>query len=242
MTDWAEAASAAVQLASSLIVVDTLRKVQNEYNALAKKYYSNYEVQRRFYSETFQLAGEGPFVYEQFDIPFYEPDYFGMDSVGYFSPGAWFLFRPQLDNRINAMGNDQVPGYWKRFAKRYNPIQSAITLDMSSYALDVASINDDWNSYMNRYEEHKRDVLNERRWANQVGALGFSIKTGEQIERGLATAFSVFDKAQGQLTSSLDTIGNGLASSFGYKRMQNALKDELGTVPMYDGHFFLPRD
>jgi len=239
VTDWGEVAKDAANALEALGIAIALQRVQNKYHVIATNYYYHYQRQRQFYYDTFQIGGEGPFVLEQFGIVFYTPDYVGMDSIGYFPPGAWFLFNPQLSNRKAMMGDQNTEGYWKRFAERYNPTMAAVTLDTSSYALDVASVFDDWNSYMNRYEEHKRDVLNERRWANMVGALGFGIKTGEQIERGMATAFDVFDKSQGQLVSSLNTIGNGLATSFGYRRMQNALKDELGTNPDYMDHFFL---
>jgi hypothetical protein len=241
MSDWFKAVSDAAQFVEAVGIVLKLRAIQSRYNVIATKYYSHFKQQRDFYYNTFQMQGEGPFVFEQFGIAFYNPDYYGMNNTGYLTPGAWFLFNPQITNRMVMMGNQNIEGYWKRFAERYSPNVASTVLDTSSYAIDVASVNDDWNSYMNRYEEHKRDVLNERRWANMVNALDYGTKTGSQIERGMATSFDVFDTAQGQLVSSLDTIGNGLATSFGYRRMQTALKDELGTVPMYDGHFFLER-
>lgn len=241
MTDWGKIAADVINYGSAVLVAAQLSEIQSDYNKVATKYYSHYKQQRDFYFDRFQMAGEGPFVYEQFNIPFYYPDYAGMDRIGYFPPGAWFLFSPQLTNRVGALG-DESQGYWKRFASRYSPTNSQITLDTSSFYMDKASIYDDWNSYMNRYEEHKRDVLNERRWANLVGSLSFGIKQADAIERGLATAFDVFDKAQGQLVSSLDTIGNGLATNFGYRRMQKALVNELGTDPDYMGSFFLPRE
>jgi hypothetical protein len=241
MTDWAQAVSVASQIAASIIVVDALNRVQNKYNQLALKYYSHYETQRQFYFNTFQAQGEAPFVFEQFGITFYSPDYVGMDRVDYLPPGAWYLFNPELTNRVNAMGNSTTDGYWPRFTGRYTPSRAAVLLDATSYAMDLASVIDDWNSYINRYEEHKRDVLNERRWGNMVGALEYGTKHGESVEWGLATSFAVFDKAQGEYSSSLSTIANGLATHAGYRRMQSALKDELGTDPQYMGNFFLDR-
>jgi hypothetical protein len=238
MADWGKIASDAIQSGIAIIIAARLRSVQEEYTRISISYYSHYYQLREFYFNTFETQGEGPFTYEQFSIPFYVPDYVGTFRSGYFPPGAWYLFNSELSFRINAIGSNSVAGYWQGYARRYSPY-GALTLDTSSYAMDLACVLDDWNSYMNRYEEHKRDVLNERRWASQIGALQFGTKEGYAIERGLATSFEIFDTAQGQLTSSLDTIANGLATHAGYRRMQEALENDLGTNPILMNNFFL---
>lgn len=238
MADYFQGVEVAAETAAYVLFELFLNNINDAYNDLARDYYNDYYDQRNFYYTKFQIGGEAPFAAEQFGIQFYVPDYFGMDNVGYFPPGVWFLFNPQLTNRKAMMGDASTEGYWKRFTERYSPNVASTVLDTSSYAIDTASIFDDWNSYMNRYEEHKRDVFNERRWANRMGTLSFGVKQAYSVERGLATSFDTFDKAQGEIVSEVNTIANGLATFAGYRQMQGALQKELGTSPAYTGTFF----
>ncbi|MGB6976131.1 MAG: hypothetical protein WBE18_01545 [Gammaproteobacteria bacterium] len=237
MADYGEIAEAAAELGLEVALLAALASVQSDYNDLATNYFTLYQIQRDFYFSNFQIAGEAPFASEQFGIAFYTPDYTGTFHTGYFPPGAWYLFNPTLTGRIAALGSVSVAGYWQGYASRYSI--SSLTLDSSSYAMDLASTNDDWNSYMNRYEEHKRDVFNERRWANQMGSLSYGVKEAYMVERGLATSFEVFDKAQGQLISEESTMANGLATFAGYRQMQTALRRDLGTIPEQGQNSFL---
>jgi hypothetical protein len=208
---------------------------------MALQQYDNYSMQRQFYFDHFQMQGEGPFVYEQFGIYLYIPDYIGID-YGYslWPPGALFMFRPELQARINFLGAVGTNGYWQSYARRYNPYGS-FTLDSSSRDMDVANIRDDWTSYMFRYEEHKRDVLNERRWASQMGALSYGVKEAYEVAEGLAVSFDIFDKAQGDLINEGNTALNGLATFAGYRQIQKALDKDLGSDPTLYDHFFLGR-
>lgn len=233
MADYGEIAEAAAEIALEAALVIAINNVQNDYFDLATKYYNDYSAQRQFYFDNFQLQGEAPFATEQFGISFYIPDYVGLFNTGYFPPGTWYLFGPQITLRKNVFGNTSA-GTWKRFADRY-----AATQDTSSYIMDLASTFDDWSSYQNRYEEHRRDVFNERKWANEVGALSFGVKEAYIVERGLATSFADFDKAQGELVSEESTVANGLATFAGYRKMQKALELDLGTDPNYQEHSFL---
>jgi hypothetical protein len=224
-----------VDLALSIAITAQLANVQSSYDTLAKNYFILYQTQRNFYFSNFQLSGEAPFATEQFGIPFYTPDYVGLFNTGYFPPGVWYLFNPEIAIREQAFGGPSLYGYWARMAARYGTTQN----DGGSVEVDFACILDDWNSYQNRYEEHKRDVFNERRWANQQGSLSYGVKEAYTVERGLATSFSIFDEAQGQLISEDDTLMNGLATFAGYRQIQKALREDLGTVPNYQSNSFL---
>ena len=235
MADYFQGAEFAAETAIGFLVANEINNVQDKYNTLASNYFNLYNAQRQFYFNNFQLNGEAPFATEQFGITFYSPDYVGVFHTGYFPPGAWYLFNPELTNRLNFLGSTSVAGYWLKYANRYkSPVEVSGTFDM-----EVASILDDWNSYMNRYEEHKRDVFNERRWANQMGSLSYGVKEAYTVERGLGTAFGDFDEAQGKLISADSTLLNGLSTFAGYRQMQQALRDDLGTVPDYQTSAFL---
>lgn len=177
--------------------------IQAKYLNLAEDYYDLYKDQRDFYYNNFQGQGELPFTNEQFGVAPYNPDYIGVFHVGILPPGALYLFNPLI-----ALRRSFVSPSWTRKARMYNS-----QLEVSgSYAADTAAIADDWYSYMFRYEEHKRDVFNERRWANQMDALSYGVKEAANVERGLATSFAVFDEAQGQVVSEINSVGNGLST------------------------------
>jgi len=234
MADYFQGAEFAAETAIGFLVANAINDVQNDYNTLATNYFTDYQTQREFYFSNFQLSGEAPFATEQFGVIFYDPDYIGVFNTGYFPPGAWYLFRPELANRLGALGDTFVDGYWQTFASRYTPGGVTINQEISgTFAVDVGSIRDDWDSYMNRYEEHKRDVWNEKRWADQMGSLSYGVKEAYSVERGLGTSFGVFDEAQGKLISADSSLVNGLATFAGYRQMQKALRDDLGTVPTY---------
>lgn len=237
MADYFQGGEMLLEAVIAFYIASQVEAVEEAYVKIANQQYVNYFNQRSFYFDTFQRQGEGPFVSEQFGIPWYIPDYVGNFNTGYFPPSAWYMFSPELVNRTQALG-DSTQGYWMRYGARYSSIGAA-RLDNSSFGIDIASIYDDWNSYMNRYEEHKRDVFNERRWANRMGALSYGIKEAYEIAVGLATSFQVFDKAQGELVSEGNTMLNGLATFAGYRQMQSALDKSLGTDPNYATPFFL---
>lgn len=240
MADYFQGAEFVAETAIGFLVANAINNVESDYHDLATNYFNLYQTQRQFYYNHFQLSGEAPFATEQFGITFYAPDYIGVFHTGYLPPGVWFLFNPQLTNRVTALGSTSIGGYWSSYASRYTPTTASVAFEVSgTFAAEVASILDDWNSYMNRYEEHKRDVLNERRWTSQMGSLSYGVKEAYTVERGLGTAFSDFDEAQGRLISADSTVLNGLATFAGYRSMQKALRDDLGTVPEYQNSSFL---
>ena len=203
--------------------------IAENYINLANNYYADYSVMRNFYYNTFQQQGELPFTNETFGLAFYAPDYIGVNNVGYLPPGAWYLFNPELVSRTANITATQG-----RYGSRYSaPLEVA-----GSAPMDVASITDDWNSYMNRYEEHKRDVFNARWWASRMDALSYGNKEAAMTERGLATSFAVFDNASGELESNINSIGNGLASYRNYVNTVKDLSKDFDNVPFEQRSYF----
>lgn len=241
MADVFQGAEFAAETALGLFVAIKVNDVQGQYQTLANSYFNDYQSQREFYFNTFQQHGEAPFNTEQFGISFYSPTYgttFYTGSV--FPPSAMYLFGPELLNRVAALGAVNTDGTWFRFGSRYTVLSDPNTQEVTgSFGMDVADIRDDWYSYMFRYEEHKRDVFNERRWADQMGSLSYGVKEAYAVEREMGTSFEVYDKAQGQLISADDTLLNGLATFAGYRQMQKDVKADLGTLPNYQDSSFL---
>lgn len=223
MADTFQGIELALETFGVIAVTAQLNIIQTAYDTLAKNYYTLYKTQRDFYFNNFQVSGELPFVTEQFGVAFYGPDYGSTNHVGYLPPSVGFLFYPQEANRIASLGSPTTAGYWSRYGSRYGSSQE----QAGSYFMDLASLVDDWSSYQFRYEEHKRDVLNERRWASQMGALSYGVKEAYNVESGLGTSFQVMDEAQGQLISQDSTIVNGLATYIGNKQARKALKEDL---------------
>ncbi len=238
MADYFQGAEFAAETVVGFLVANAINNVQDKYNTLAQNYYNLYATQRNFYYTNFQANGEAPFATEQFGITFYTPDYVGVNHTGYFPPGAWYLFNPVLTARDAALGNTVSFGYWQRYSQRYSPNGQASVEISGTFAMERAAIFDDWNSYMNRYEEHKRDVYNERRWTDQMGSLSYGVKEAYTVERGMGTSFAQFDEAQGNLISADSSVLNGLATFAGYRRMQKAVREDLGTLPDYQSPTF----
>lgn len=180
---------------------------------LASKYYDLYDEQRQYYYGNFQANGELPLNNQVFAVPFYTPGYTGATTA---SALFWF-------NNFRTVVNNFFPLTIVRHTNMYN---AGNFISQPSFDVDFAEIQDDWYSYMFRYEEHKRDVYNARRWAQQMDSLGYGVKEGASVERGLATSFQVFDEAQGQLGSALNTLGNGLSTYSRYNKVINAFMNE----------------
>jgi hypothetical protein len=234
MADIFQGAEFAAETAFSAVILGSLGSVQSAYQTLAQNYYNMYQTQRQFYFNVFQNGGELPFANEQFGIAFYSPDYLGVDNIGYFPPGAFYLFNQELSVRGGFLG-----ATIERYNSRYAPGSGGSIENSLTFNMETANIADSWIDYMNRYEEHKRDVFNERRWANRMGSLSFGVKEAYTVEQGLATSFYEFDQAQGNLVSSENSILNGLATFVGDRVSQRNLRNELGTVPNYQTSNFL---
>lgn len=183
------------------------------YIDLARDYYRLYQDQRLYYYNNFQLHGEAPLNSEVFAIPFYIPDYVGVtpgSSLYYFSSELNFQkanFAPSFANHLRMFNSQDM--------------SPAVPSDV-----DLAEITDDWNSYYFRYEEHKRDAHNARRYAQMMDSSAYGVKEGASIERGLAASFQQFDEANGQLVSSVNHAADGY---FGYSAYSKNVNEMLET-------------
>jgi len=213
-----DAAKTAAETSTVSIAAAFLQTLINlQYLNLARDYYNLYKDQRDFYYNTFQQNGELPFANEQFSVAQYNPDYVGLFNAGILPPGALYIFKPIYNNRrVNF-----ISGAISRHARMYN----AQVEQSTSLEVDLACTYTDWFSYQFRYEEHKRDVFNERRWANQMDALSYGIKEAATVERGLATSFNAMDEASTKLGNSFAVLGDGYAL---YKNRKNVINNFLG--------------
>lgn len=216
MADIFQGAGLAADVISAVTYVLIYEYIQSEYIKLADDYYDLYKDERDFYYNVFQQTGEGPLNAEVFAEPFYTPEY-----AGVLNTSSLFYFNPWLANL-----KTNFPETLARKHRMFN-VPDINFINFPSLATDMAAIDDDWKSYMFRYEEHKRDVLNERRWTHQMDSSAYGVKAGAQATEGLATSFRVFDDANGQLVSSVASLGNGLATYNAYNRKMNTFVDSV---------------
>lgn len=219
MSDAFEALIEAADTAAGIAYAALIVYISSSYVGLANNYYKLYKEQRDFYYNNFQAAGEGPLNAELYAVPFYVPLY---DPSGtYVNNGTTLnssLF--YYTNEVNIVANN----FTETFQNHLRMFNSADINPAVPTFIDLSEIGDDWLSYMFRFEEHRRDVTNVRRFAQQMDSLSYGVKEGAMVERGLATSFLVFDEAQGQLVSSVNTLADGY---FGYSAYKKEVKELL---------------
>lgn len=208
MSDWGQMADSLADAATGIALAAVSLIVSNQYVDLADNYETLYEDQRLFYYNNFQANGELPFNSELFMVPFYVPLYSGATSAS-----SLYYFNPELA---------AVKANWQPSFQRHLQMFNVENLNpLVPSAADLAGIIDDWDSYYFRYEEHRRDVYNARRFAQQMDSLSYGVKEGAMVERGLASSFAVFDEASGQLSSFVSSVGNGLSTYVGQQKGYN---------------------
>lgn len=221
MSDTFEAAVIAADTAAGAAYAALMTVIGFQYVDLANNYYDLYKEQRNFYYNNFQAAGELPFNTELYAVPFYVPLY---DPSGtYLNNGTTLnssLF--YYTNEVNIVANN----FTETFQNHLRMFNSGDVNPAVPTFIDLSEIGDDWLSYMFRFEEHRRDVTNSRRFAQNMDSLSYGVKEGAMVERGLATSFLVFDEAQGQLVSSINTLADGY---FGYSAYRKEVKEILET-------------
>ena len=221
MADYGQIAANIADAAAGVAYAILMAYIADNYIDLANDYYDLYKQQRQFYYDNFQIQGELPLNNELYGVPFYLPLYSDSGTFvqnGVTTNSSLFYLNPELA-QLKA-------NFTETFQNKLRMFNSADLNPVVPTALDLAEISDDWVSYFFRYEEHRRDVYNARRWAQQMDSLGFGVKEGAQVERGLATSFMVFDEANGQLTSSIDSLADGY---FGYAAYRKEAKELLET-------------
>jgi hypothetical protein len=94
-------------------------------------------------------------------------------------------------------------------------------------ALDRAAIIDDYATYLFRYEEHRKDVYDERTWEWQNQALNFGVKQASVVESGLAMSFKFLDEAEGNMADWFATQSNGIAKQSAYRQAFSDASSQL---------------
>ena len=219
MGDISGAAVIAADTAAGTAFAVLLTLVADQYIDLANNYYHLYRDQRNFYYSTFQIQGEEPLVNELYGVPFYVPLYDSAGtwvSNGIVTNSSLFYYRPQEAYQANTIFQTTLTNHLEMF-------NSSLLLQTPAL-FEMAEIFDDWSVYFYRYEEHRRDVYNARRYAQNMDALSYGIKEGAQIERGLATSFAVFDEAQGRLVNAMNSSLDDVTTHLGYARQ---IKEQL---------------
>ncbi len=153
----AEAAIVAAQAANLLI--------QQSYIDLATDYYTLYNNQRIFYYQQFQdnTNGERGLLASTMAIPLYTPQYTGQAGIVEFFSQA---------NEFNLFWwNNRASMYHSRTGALLNDAYGVSGFPGEPEASDIALIISDFDTYEYRYEEHRKDFLDERRWEWQNQAL-----------------------------------------------------------------------
>lgn len=222
MADTFEAAVIAADTAAGVAYAILMAYVSDSYISLANDYYDLYKGQRDFYYNNFQAAGESPFNAQVYATPFYVPLY---DPSGVYTNNGTTLNSSLFyyTAEVTTLANNFTETF-RNHLRMFNSDDLSPNVPTS---IDLSEIGDDWLSYMFRYEEHRRDVYNARRYEQQMDSLSYGVKEGAMVERGLATSFLTFDEAQGQLVSSVNTLADGY---FGYSAYRKEVK-ELLEVP-----------
>lgn len=213
MGDATTAAIIAADTAAGAAFAVLISLVANDYIDLANDYYHLYRDQRNFYYNNFQVSGEAPLTNELYGVPFYVPLYDATGtwiSNGVITYSSLHYYRPQAFFQANTVYGTTLTNH----LLMYN---SNLLIQVPAL-FELSEISDDWATYFYRYEEHRRDVYNARRYAQQMDTLSFGVKEGAQIERGLATSFSQFDEAQGHLVNAMNASVDDVSTHLGYVR------------------------
>lgn len=221
MADYGQIAANIADAAAGIAYAVVMTYVANNYVELANDYFHLYQQQRQFYYNNFQISGEAPLNTELFGVPFYVPLYDGTMtyvSNGIVTNSSLFYYNAEF-NFLKTNFGETVRNHLRMF-------NSQDLTPAFPTAVDLAEIDDDWRSYFFRYEEHRRDTYNSRRFAQQMDSLSYGVKEGAMVERGLATSFAEFDNANGNLTSSINSLANGY---FGYTAYRKEAKELLET-------------
>lgn len=193
--------------------------VQVEYLQLASDYYDLYAEQRDFYYNNFQGSGfETQFLNQVFDNPLlpqgqsgtlYQPQYIQQNAIisNYADPNS---------------APDFFKEWWLNHTNMYGDIELNTTngqpIGWEPDELDLQATIADFSTYLERYEEHRKDVYDERTWEWQNQALNFGVKQASVVQSGLATSFGFLDETSGGLADWFATQSKGLATYSAYRK------------------------
>ncbi len=218
MTDTIGTAYIASGDVAATIAVTTLSLyMQNQYNSLAKKYYNMYDGERQWYYDNFQDGGSDSAYTERGLLNYVMTT--PLAGNGQFGIGYVPQYAAQRNKVISLASNRVgIDKWWGNHASMYSSPQFTLgytpTGSLGSVgeplSLEYEAIVADNTSYMYRYEEHRRDVYDERTWEWQNQALNFGLKQGNITQTGLATSFKFLDETSMGLSDWMATQANGL--------------------------------
>lgn len=194
--------------------------IQLKYIDLANDYYDLYDAQRQFYYSNFQNNpnGELGLLNQVFNSPLAGN---GQSGTSY-NPG----YTPQSAS-VEVFDNTEFGSsqWWSHHTYMYN--DTPFTQGFDGYGnvvtngqpefLDRRATTTDFDNYLYRYEEHRKDVYDERTWEWQNQSLNFGVKQANVAQSGIATSFSFLDLATTNMADWFATQANGLSRYSGYR-------------------------
>lgn len=227
LNDAIDAIAAAAQAAISLAVEEL-------YLDLASDYYDLYKTQRDFYYNNFAnynngnpIGFEAEYTNQVFDNPLLPQGQSGT------------LYQPQYvpQNALVSNFADPLssPNFYKEWWLNHTNMYGDIELNETNGSpigwepdeIDLQATISDFSTYLDRYEEHRKDVYDERTWEWQNQALNFSVKQASVVQSGLATSFGFLDEASGGLADWFATQANGLSTYSSYRKAESGASAAL---------------
>src|SRR5579872_2263611 len=220
-------------IAEALLIQNSF-DISDDYLSLAKNYYKIYQTQRNFYYNNFQDGGsdtaytERGLLNQVFNNPLQGNGQTGISYVPQYTQQA---------NNAADFSNRRLsnPEWWVNHANMYNDTNFIYGLDAyganiaigSPSDVDNAAKLDDFDTYLYRYEEHRKDVYDERTWEWQNQVLNFAVKQASVVESGLATSFKFLNSATNTMADFFATQANGVSKYAAFRKSYTDVSQQL---------------
>jgi hypothetical protein len=226
------------EAAAAAAIIKSQYDLGNDYINLAKNYRDIYARHRNFYYSYFQDGGsdlahtERGLLFEVFTNPLLPNNQSGTSYQS--------QYNPQAQDILQFFGTTIMgQGWWIQHANMASTMPFLLGLDSignyfivptvpgAPYDVDYAASIADYQTYMFRYEEHRKDVYDERtvEWQNQ--ALNFGVKQASIVESGLGTSFKFIDAANNGLADFYAAQANGIIKNIAFRRGYDKDTDHL---------------
>lgn len=194
--------------------------LQTQYIDLANDYFDLYKRQRQFYYDNFQ--GATGFEVQFADLAFVTP-LLPQGQSGTSYQKQYTQQNALISNFASPLTLDNFyKVWWANHANMYGDVPLTAEPDV----LDLQATIDDYSTYLDRYEEHRKDVYDERTWEWQNQSLNLGVKQATVVQSGLATSFAFLDETSTGLADWFATQSNGLSTYSAYR------KNEAGTTAL----------
>jgi hypothetical protein len=195
--------------------------IAEQYVKLSEHYRDLYTHSWNFYNDNFQVYGESTLVDQVFNNPL----------LGNGEPGTIYI--PKYAAQWNVSNIFRAQGgfsrfWWQNHANMYadaplnfgcDPRGNPITIGEPEQ-LDIYATVDDADSYFYRFEEHLKDVYDERTWGWQTEALNYGVKQANIIQGGYATSFAFTDHASTNLSDWFGQQADGFMQYGQFKKAE----------------------